>query len=75
MMPEEGSPESMAERIGAAVIGTVFIGVGLLILVLIPGETTWYHVVSLILGGLGLEAIISAIRSKRPLLSRIGPLP
>jgi hypothetical protein len=32
-------------------------------------------VAALVVGGLGIEAIISAMRGKRSLLARIGPLP
>jgi hypothetical protein len=71
----KGSNESKAERIGAAVVGILFIGVALLILALMPADTTWHHVAALIVAGLGLDAIVSAIRGRRPLLSRIGPLP
>lgn len=74
-MSGKRSNESKAERIGAAVVGILFIGVALLILALMPADTTWYHIAALIVAGLGLDAIVSAIRARRPLLSRIGPLP
>ena len=67
--------ESKAERVGAAVIGVLFVGVGLLILFLTHVETPWHLAAALVVMGLGLEAIVSAIRGKRSLLSRIGPLP
>lgn len=74
-MSEQDSSESTAERIGAAVVGLLFVGVSLLILALMPQDTTWHQIVALVVAGLGLDAIVSAIRGKRPLLSRIGPLP
>ncbi len=74
-MSHKGSNESTAERIGAAVVGILFIGVAALILALMPADTTWHQIAALVVAGLGLDAIISAIRARRPLLSRIGPLP
>lgn len=67
--------ESKAERIGAAVIGALFVVVGVLVLVATRVETLWQLGAALVVMGLGLEAIVSAVRGKRALLSRIGPLP
>ncbi len=69
------STESKADRIGSAVFGALFVGVGALILLLTPADTLWHVGVALVCASLGLEAIASAVSGKRSLLSRIGPLP
>jgi membrane associated rhomboid family serine protease len=56
-------------------------GIGLLLIVLavaiaIVSDAGWPgHVAALVVGGLGVDALHSAARKRRSLLSRIGPLP
>ena len=40
-----------------------------------PSSFAGSIVAAVVVGGLGIEAIFSAARGKRPLLARIGPLP
>lgn len=62
------------DRWVAAAIGTLFIAIALFILVSdAPGLGPLFA--AAVIGGLGLEAVVSAARNRRCLLSRIGPLP
>lgn len=64
------------DRWVAAAIGTLFIAIALFILVSsadAPGLGAL--LAAAVIGGLGLEAVISAVRNRRCVLSRIGPLP
>jgi hypothetical protein len=61
--------------IGAG-LGAVFIAAAVVIIVQgMPGLSAGEIVAALGLGGLGLDAVISALRDRRSLLARIGPLP
>ena len=54
--------------------GTLFVACAVAIFIvseLSPG--VW--IAGIVIGGLGLDAIISALRSRKSLLARIGPLP
>jgi len=62
------------DRIVAAVIGTLFLGAAGAIVLLTP-LTAGVSLTAGVIGALGLEAVVSAIRGRRCLLSRIGPLP
>ncbi len=56
------------------VFGTLFVAVALAIFVI--SESSWGALIAgALVGGLGLDAIISALRNKKSLLARIGPLP
>lgn len=65
-----------ASRTADAIVGTVFLILGVAILL-----TAWQFtppgaaIAAALVGGLGIEAIVSAVRSKASLISRIGPLP
>jgi hypothetical protein len=64
------------DRWVAAAIGAVFIAVALFILVSsLDAPDLGALLAVVVIGGLGLEAVISAVRNRRCLLSRIGPLP
>lgn len=66
----------MRERVAAALIGGLFVGIALSILVVSANDLTVGAVlVAAVVGGLGIEALFSAARNRRCLLSRIGPLP
>ena len=64
------------ERGAAFVIGVFFVGVAVAILVTSRNDLSVGAVLAaVVIGGLGIEALLSAVRNRRCLLSRIGPLP
>jgi peptidoglycan/LPS O-acetylase OafA/YrhL len=64
------------ERWIAAAIGALFIAIAVFLLVSSPDTPGWGTLLAgAVIGGLGLEAVVSAARNRRCLLSRIGPLP
>ena len=64
------------ERVAAAVIGVLFVAVALAIVVTsVRDLSTGPVLAAIVIGSLGVEALISAARNRRCLLSRIGPLP
>ena len=64
------------ERIAAVVIGAFFVGIALAILASFVRDLSVGPVLAaVVIGGLGIEALLSAARRRRCLLSRIGPLP
>jgi hypothetical protein len=67
---------SRTYRVVTAAFGLLFLIVALLIVVTSDTATRFGALLAaIIVGGLGLDALISALRDKRSLLSRIGPLP
>ena len=73
---ESDQPRSMAHRIVTAVFGVflVLLAIGI-VLASDASMPVGAVVAALALGVLGVDACVSAIRSKRSLLERIGPLP
>ena len=68
---EEGSRPN---RLVTAVFGALFLAISVTILVV--SELTFGPVLAaVVLGFLGVDAIMGASRNRPPLLSRIGPLP
>jgi hypothetical protein len=65
------APKSKAVTIG---IGILFVSLGILIVATAENGVLSY-LAALVVGGLGIDAIYSAIRGRRSLLSRIGPMP
>ncbi|MGE5160482.1 MAG: hypothetical protein ACM3O5_03160 [Betaproteobacteria bacterium] len=64
------------ERLVAALIGALFVGIAVAIVVTTRHDWSFGTVLAaIVVGGLGVEALFSAARSRRCLLSRIGPLP
>lgn len=63
-------------RVADAIVGTVFFVLAVAIL-----SAAWQFtplgaaIAAALVGGLGIEAIVSAVRSKESIISRIGPLP
>jgi hypothetical protein len=56
--------------------GVFFMLVAVLILVTIDTSVRWGALLAAVLvGGLGLDAVVSAFRKRQSLLARIGPLP
>lgn len=63
-------------RIVTTVFGLLFIGVAGAIVLYPDGALhTGAVVAAVLIGGLGVEALVSALRDRPSLLSRIGPLP
>jgi hypothetical protein len=68
--------EGSRERWAATAIGALFVAIAISIPVAASGPLglgAWFAVG--VIAGLGLEALVSAARNRRCLLSRIGPLP
>ena len=66
--------QSTTYRAVTAGFGVFFIAVALTLIVV--SEISLKTVIAAVLvGGLGLDAVVSALRSKKSLLARIGPLP
>jgi len=64
----------MTMRIVTAAIGLLFVVAAVVILFVADGSVkTW--IAAGVVGGLGLDALVSALRARRSLLARIGPLP
>ena len=68
--------ESNGSRIVAGCMGALFVALAFAIIGLAdrplgPGAL----VAALVVGWLGIDALVNAVRNKRSLLSRIGPLP
>ncbi len=78
-MSDDANPlkdQGTRERIAAVVIGALFVGIALAILVSFVHDLSVGPVLAaIVIGGLGIEALLSAARNRRCLLSRIGPLP
>lgn len=65
---------STTYRVFTALLGTVFVGMAVVILV-ISERSFGPLVATLVIGALGIDAIVSAIRNRLSWLARIGPLP
>ena len=68
--------ESHGGRIVTGCMGALFVALAIAIIAVVdrpmgPGAM----VAALVIGLLGIDALIGAVRGKRSLLSRIGPLP
>lgn len=78
-MNDDANPaksEGTRERVAAVLIGALFVGIAVAILVAFMQDLSIGPVLAaLVIGGLGVEALLSAARNRRCLLSRIGPLP
>ncbi len=66
---------SRLDRFIALLFGLVFCGIALAIVLLAQPLSTGPVIAAVVLGGLGLDAVVSAVRGTQSLLSRIGPLP
>jgi hypothetical protein len=73
-MPTE-APKN-AERWATAVVGLLFVGIAIAIVCLLAADLSFGSLaVAAVIGGLGIDALLSAARKRRSILSRIGPLP
>ncbi len=66
--------QSSASRTVACVFGVFFMALALAIFV-VSDVSLESLIAAVLIGGLGLDAIVSALRNKKSLLARIGPLP
>ncbi len=77
-MSEDGRnlDESQGSRIVTACMGALFVALAIAIVVVVDRPTSPGALVAAsIIASLGIDALLSAVRGKRSLLSRIGPLP
>lgn len=73
---DNGFEASPGMRAGNLVIGLLFLGVAIAIVLLGEAPSSVGSLLAvLVIGGLGVDALLSAARGQRSLLSRIGPLP
>lgn len=63
------------ERIAGWVVGLVFVGLGIAVLVVAGGVGTGPILAAAALAGLGAQALWATTRGRRSSLARIGPLP
>ena len=71
-----GGTQSRSYRWVTAGFGLVFVGLAIAILLAADSQRKLGSAVAAaIVGGLGGDAIVSAVRGRRSLLSRLGPLP
>ncbi|MCD6679877.1 MAG: hypothetical protein LT102_04350 [Burkholderiaceae bacterium] len=63
-------------RVFDSLLGVAFVAIALYLLLRPhPSSLAGSLAAALVLGVLGVDALVSALRSRRSLLSRIGPLP
>ena len=77
-MTESGrnQDESQGSRIVTACVGALFVALAIAIIAVVDRPTgPGVLVAASIIALLGIHALLSAVRGKRSLLSRIGPLP
>ncbi len=73
-MPTEAPTN--AERWVTAMVGLLFVGIAIAIVFLLAADLSFGAlVVAAVIGGLGVDALLSAARRRRSIVSRIGPLP
>ena len=66
--------QSKAYRTVACAFGVLFLALALTIVV-VSDISLGTVIAAAVIGGLGLDAIVSALRNRKSLLARIGPLP
>ena len=65
-----------ADRLVSAFFGVLFVAIAVAIVVVtLDSGNIAAHLLALLIGFLGVEALLSAARNRPSLLSRIGPLP
>jgi multisubunit Na+/H+ antiporter MnhG subunit len=70
------SKNNKVDRLVSAVFGMFFIGIAIATVFLSPSiNLIGKYIFVFMIGGLGAEALFSAVRNRKSLLSRIGPLP
>ncbi len=74
--PNAAKDQGMRERVAAVLVGALFVAIAIVILASFMHDLSVGPVLAaVVIGGLGIEALLSAVRNRRCLLSRIGPLP
>jgi hypothetical protein len=64
------------DRWVCAGVGLLFMVLALAIAISSDGSAGgWVYAAAAVIGALGVEALVAAVRNRRSLLSRIGPLP
>lgn len=58
-----------------AALGLLFVGLAGMIVCTAEGNRAGAYGATLVVGGLGIDALVSAAWNRRSLLSRLGPLP
>ena len=67
---------SNAQRWVTTAFGVLFVGIAIAIVYLSASDyPLGAYAAAIAVGGLGIDALISAARNRRSILSRIGPLP
>ena len=75
-MGTQKEPRKNSERWVTGAVGVLFIGIAMAIVYASASDYTFVVVVTaIVIGGLGVDALFSAVCNRRSLLSRIGPLP
>jgi hypothetical protein len=65
-----------AERWVTAMVGLLFVGLAIAIVCSFEADLSLGALAAAaVIGGLGIDALLSAARKRRSILSRIGPLP
>jgi hypothetical protein len=73
---DRSTTESRASRTADAGFGAFFLALGVAIFATRdPAAALGALIAAIVVGGLGVEALVAAARGRRSLLSRIGPLP
>lgn len=77
-MSDHGSnhDESKGSRIVTGCVGALFVALAIAIIAVVDRPIGLGALgAAMVIGLLGIDALLSAVRAKRSLLSRIGPLP
>jgi F0F1-type ATP synthase membrane subunit c/vacuolar-type H+-ATPase subunit K len=76
MTKKSKKPEHRVDRWVTAAFGLFFISLAIaMLLVCANPRPVGGYVAAFVVGGLGVDAVLSAAQNRRSLLSRIGPLP
>lgn len=69
-------PQDRLDRWVCAGVGLLFVGLAAAIAISSDGTAGgWAYAAAAVIGVLGAEALVAAIRGRQSLMSRIGPLP
>lgn len=75
-MARDPTNSTKSHRLVGVLFGVFFVALAVLIVATSDASTRLGAIAAaIVIGGLGLDLLISAMRGKRSLLSRIGPLP
>lgn len=68
-------PTNKVYRWVTATVGLFFVGLAVTIVCFSNNKQVEAYIGVLLIGGLGVDALVSAARNRQSILSRIGPLP